>query len=172
MRHHDVPTRLLDWTESPPAALFFAVNSLKSATKNESHDGAFWILYPTRLNEDAGIKLTRAADLPIFEPEDKYMRNYMPSVLAQEAMTRLKPAAGLAIRQSRRMERQHSVFTVTHRDQVSVEGRKSSHLLKYIVPSSEKQRIRGELHALRFTRLSLFPDLDNVGRATRDPSDA
>ena len=57
MQHHSVPTRLLDWSKSPHASLFFAASG--SPEKN----GAFYIM-------DAGhlqwIQATRAKD-----PEDK-----------------------------------------------------------------------------------------------------
>lgn len=57
MQHHSVPTRLLDWSKSPYAALFFAVSNSRGV------DGAFYIV-------DAGhlqwIQSTRAKD-----PENK-----------------------------------------------------------------------------------------------------
>jgi hypothetical protein len=111
-------------------------------------------------------------DLPIFEDDDKHLHNYLPSVVASEQQTRLTPAAGIAVRHSKRMQAQHSVFTVTHRDQSPIESvGNGRHIGRYIIPASAKPRIRRQLEALRIDRLSVFPELDNVARLARRPYD-
>lgn len=169
MRHHDVPTRLLDWTESAPVGLFFAANSVPKPDRHDDDAGALWVLFPAELNKAAGISFDLAHDLPMFEDDDRHMANYLPSRIAMETMSQLRPAAALPARQSRRMEMQHSVFTVTHRDLQPLEASASPKaLVKFIIPAEAKTSLRNALQALGFSQLALFPDLDNVGKAARN----
>lgn len=169
-RHHGVPTRLLDWSESPLIGLYFAINSIDDPTRNDSRDGALWLLLPSELNEHAGITSTNRLALPIFEDNNQHLHNYLPSVMASESGTRLTPAAGIAIRHSKRMQAQFSTFTVTHRDQSALQSLADQrHIGRYIIPASAKARIRRQLIALRIDELTVFPELDNVARLARRP---
>lgn len=170
-RHHAVPTRLLDWTESPLIGLYFATHSVGlpgDVARNDAKDGALWFLLPVDLNRQASIGLAGKRELPIFEDNDPHLRNYLPSVMASEHTSRLIPIAGIAVRHSKRMQAQHSVFTVTHRDQSAIESVGDGHHIgRYIIPGSAKSRIRRQLAALRIDRLSVFPELDNVALLAR-----
>lgn len=50
MQHYGLPTRLLDWSESPLVALYFALSSDKDAKT----DAAVWVLNPMKLNKKVG----------------------------------------------------------------------------------------------------------------------
>lgn len=176
-RHHTVPTRLLDWTESPLIALYFATHSVdpRWAKIEAGKDGALWLLLPTKLNEmSTAVRHTSDFALPIFEDSDAILHNYLPSVLAQSppSSTKVDPVAGIAERHSVRMQAQRSVFTVTHRSQTPIEAiGDGSHIGRFIIPRTAKERIRKELEALRVDRLTVFPELDNAAFMARRPYD-
>lgn len=77
MQHHGVPTRLLDWTESPLVGIYFAVNQRSRSA------GALWVLLPIELNREANAPTLIPDDIPAFD-EDEFLKNYLPSALARE----------------------------------------------------------------------------------------
>ena len=162
MRHHGVPTRLLDWSESPLVGLYFAVDG------EPKYDGAIWNLLPIELNKIANIVPQHPAEIPGFG-DDPILNNYLPSNLANELKSSLLPAAAIAPRNTRRMQAQHGVFTITHREQHGLDQiGKQDHIWRLLIPARVKPRMRAELAALNINRLSLFPELDHVAAHAKE----
>jgi|SRR3974390_1312068 len=156
MQHHGVPTRLLDWTESPLVALYFAVS------EKPKHDGALWCLLPTALNSHSKIKPEYSSDIPSID--DPVINNYSPKTLVGEASSRLDPIAILAPRNTSRIQAQMGVFTIMHRDPMSVhEVGDKKHAWRYVIPKASKPQITRELSVLGITQFSLFPELPSIG---------
>ncbi|MDP9173160.1 MAG: FRG domain-containing protein [Planctomycetota bacterium] len=159
MQHYNVPTRLLDWTESPLVGLYFVVCN----PKHDKKPGHLWCLFPTKLNKYSGWKPALAANIPCFSV-DSLLDAYSPTSLASENQTALLPAAALALRDNPRIIAQHGVFTIMHRDDTPIENLQqgNDHVGRFVVPAKAKKRIRDELVALRITKLAIFPELANV----------
>ncbi len=160
MQHYGVPTRLLDWTESPLVGLYFAVHEEPNA------NGALWAVLPAELNREANVSGQGADDIPSFDEDSDLMKGYLPSTLAMGGGTSsLRPLALLAPRNTARSQAQHATFTIAHRDLSPIERiGKKKHIWRYVVRREHKASIREELRRLNFNRLTLFPELENVGQ--------
>lgn len=161
MQHYSVPTRLLDWTKSPYAALYFSVSA------SVDRDGALFVM-------DAGhlqwIQATRARD-----PEET------PNLAAFQELT--KSVNGKPYEKSMvvissptptiRMSAQHSSFTISTElleshdvtgDDITF-GRcinrsdtNPSLFDKFVVPKELKSEFTERLSREGFTQDALFPD--------------
>ena len=165
MQHHGMPTRLLDWTESHLAALFFAVADDRSQT-----DAAVWILAPASMNAAAksgpGRKVPMSS-APVF-------RDYAISDLDANPIIRTVSAAEpLAVRPSRstpRIVAQKGMFTIHGRDRMSLNnysfGRQgeTEWLDGIIIPAESRKHVKKDLLLAGVSYSSLFPDLDGLCR--------
>ncbi len=159
MQHYSLPTRLLDWSESPLVALFFAVMD------NDAEDGALWVLLPTLLNERSNMRPDYPSEIPAF---DDSLINYRPETIAGERVTRLFPIAGIAPRNSSRMQAQQGTFTINHREGTPIEdvgapGAPRDYVWRFTISAHHKPQLRDELRILSFSRFQLFPELDSLG---------
>lgn len=161
MQHHGVPTRLLDWSESPLTSTYFATDG------NEDVDGALWVLLPVELNKHSNIEPEYFYDIPSFE--DDVLKNYTPESIASENTSKLFPIAAIAPRNSKRMQSQLGVFTIIHRLDVAIEevGDKK-HVWRYIIPKESKKDILRELKLLGVGKFQLFPELQSIGDAIKE----
>jgi hypothetical protein len=161
MQHYGIPTRLLDWSEGPLVALYFAV------TERPKSDGAIWCLLPAKLNKHANIEPAFAKDIPGFGT-DGVLDNYLPSRVAGEKTSRLQPAAAIASRQFQRVYAQLGTFTITHQDQTAIESIAANHVGRFKIPKGSKPAMKKELAALRITQLTLFPELTSAAAVAKE----
>lgn len=164
MQHFGLPTRLLDWTESPLVALYFAVHD--STPDVDQVDAALWVLLPMELNKSSKLYSNYHSDIPGFG-DDEHLDGYLPSAVAKQAIG-LGPIAAVAMRNNPRIQVQQGVFTVCHRDIVPLNGADNpQYIWRYIIPAGAKAQIKAELELLNLSKLSLFPELANVSEHAR-----
>ncbi|RZM25098.1 MAG: FRG domain-containing protein [Pedobacter sp.] len=157
MQHYGVPTRLLDWTESPLTALYFAVSE-----ESEDLDAALWALKPIELNKIANISTNERNFIPSFD--DVELQNYSVQTLSSNTRNKLAPIATIATRNSPRIQAQLGVFTIHHLDNRSIEEFcNRDEITKYRIPAASKELIRKELNLLSITKFTLFPELASIG---------
>ena len=152
MQHFGVPTRFLDWSESPWVALYFACA--------EDHDrhGSVYILDK--------VKLTKELDDRLATPVKLFPRQGTPSKDAIQVID--VPHA------FRRVANQLGLFTVTdnpcedHRELLRGRLRGSQAFRKWRIPSHVKRPMLGQLRRMGITPHAVFPGLGGLAQTIRD----
>lgn len=164
MQHYGVPTRLLDWSESPLTALYFAVAPHK---ETEKEDAAFWILKPNKLNLNACINDTDESDyIPSFDAEE--LKNYEIKSL-RATRSELYPIATIATRNNPRIQAQMGTFTIHHRLEIPIEKvGDGEHVKKYKIFAENKGPLYNELCILGINEFSLFPEMESIGNLLKE----
>ncbi len=158
MQHHRLPTRLLDWTESPLFACYFAIEG--ENTKDD--DASLFALSPYLLNQSQiGISelLLPHAEKAINAARKAFDRNfndvdYVVGLLPSETHIRIMV--------------QLSVFTL-HGNGRPLDDLpdKNNFLLKFHIPKKSKALLKEQLKYLSVRESILFPDLDHLANETK-----
>lgn len=161
-QHYRVPTRLMDWTESPLVGAFFALD--ETDVTDDADDAAVWALLPQELNKKSNIKAQNAWSVPMcgrFEDLDFYTLDQITRVTERE----LYPMAATAARRFDRIIAQSGTFTVAHPSHPEpLEELVPGCLRKYVLPNGAKNEMRRHVERLGFTASNIYPDLEHLGR--------
>jgi len=161
MQHFGAPTRLLDWTDSPYVAAYFAAD-----TTNEEDDGVIWGVHGGLLG-----KAMRA----------QYPEGASTAEGARRTGLYLNQDAPLALHfvrariQAERMTAQQTACSVSPQilgDHGSVvAGALEPELecyFKLILPAEQKPTFLLRLRRMNMTAHALFPGVDGLGRSVRE----
>lgn len=163
MQHHRGLTRLLDWTESPLVALYFALGA-----GSEEADGVVWCLDPMELNTKSGHRRRFERDILAFGI-DEVLNGYLPDRVGDARGAELMPVAAIGPRNSTRMIAQSGTFTIMHSQRMAVEDVPGqNHVWRLVIPAAQKVNLRSELRLLGFNKFMLFPDLETLALHTRE----
>ncbi len=160
MRHNEVPTRLLDWTEGSLAALYFAVRPRDPTRPIRKENASVWVLDPQWLNDEAISKIQ------FLLPSDAAVKKYLPKPRARKGMG-LPPVAILPPYLLRQMLTQRSVFTIQGApngfDKIAAR-RGRTRLTKIVVRHSGFDEILDDLASSGISEATLFPTLGGLGK--------
>lgn len=157
MRHHGLPTRLLDWTESLSAALYFALGS----DSGEQFDRpCLWLLNPYKLNQG---ELVAPEDLGWNEKKKLYY-DYHELLLEPEYIEWESPIAIYPMQRSPRMAAQRGWFTIHGRDGRPLDQiqRVRDECLRCVELGESSDVARELLRMMGIDKYLLFPDLDSL----------
>lgn len=170
MQHYEIPTRLLDWTENPMVALFFALTTAPRdmSTGTVTSPCAVWALSPRLWNARAFSHVSFCGG-PL-SVSHRLLKPYTP--LSDDEPPAL-PAAIFGIHNSPRIVAQRGVFTIygsittPMQDVFAAESFSDASLLKYLIPSDAVDPMMQKLYATGFTEAVMFPGLDGLAKETK-----
>lgn len=161
MQHYNVPTRLLDWSESALLGLAFAV--LYRKEKHQEKDAAVWCLDAETLNYDYTKGLKPNEPIPSITDETvKKIQTYQDAEIPVDF-----PIAVYGPLNNVRIIAQKGVFTLfPFKEKFKLEDLDVSDkfLVKIIVPKEVIELVRKQLIIMGITENNVFPGLDSIAK--------
>ncbi len=169
MQHFGVPTRLLDWTENPYIALYFALTDARvdnSSPPVYTDDAAVWVLDPTAWNRRVLRHINFGGS--ILSTQDQELKGHAPST--EIGLMNNEPVALYGSHNSARIVAQRGVFTIFGKNNDSMEdiyanvGFPQDSLIKLVAPAAKVATLLEAVTAIGITDSVVFPDMDGLAR--------
>jgi hypothetical protein len=157
-QHYGLPTRLLDWSENPLVALYFACQGYKGHI-----DGCVWALNPWELNKtNLGAQTVPPTDAAIIT---KYLVNISDAAIPRN-VTAEHPIAFRPFHRFRRSNAQSGMFTIHGTRMQGIEKsnffrNKDACLIRAIIPANRKFHIIKDLYNIGIHHGSLFHSIES-----------
>jgi hypothetical protein len=179
MRHHGVPTRLLDWTDSSYVALSFACEEGERSVPKD-HLSAVWALNSSLLLSELSLGIQRAVPGAKHGAELDLSDKQQFEALALYAFDGPPKVDGLVAEISprwsnSRMAFQQGTMLINCNHQINfevslktmMESVATPWIKKLVFPGELREEIWRYLYERNVHPFTLFPDLDGLGRLLR-----
>ena len=175
MQQYRVPTRLLDWTESPLVALYFALTSAHPKHTNGvleyRTDATVWVLEPGLWNRAALSEISYPRDVPFPGGDDGALNAYAPGTAADRM--RPKPVALHGVHNSARIAAQRGTFVIFGHDTRPMETIHGAYefpaeaLVKLVMPADRIADLLDSSMRVGITDSVAFPDLEGLAKEAK-----
>ncbi len=156
MQHYGLPTRLLDWSQSPLVSVFFAVEKYSDFPET---DACVWVLAPGKLNEIEGFG---NCIYPV--DADTIQNMLLPAFKENGHVEELndKIIACHSTENNLRMYSQQANFTIHNSRRRLEDICDENTLYKIKIPAGAREYFLYSLEIFGITESFVYPDLDHI----------